>query len=183
MLTDFARDHAFTIAWFGLMIIVWCGWGQEDPPPGWRGWLGLSSVIGGVVAGAFGYGVFLRWAEDSALDGQYVWFGVLTGAQAVLAGAGALYLWRRRRPRWISWWVALIVAAHFIPLALLLSDWSLVALGSVKAVGLVVLGRAAQRGSRPLSRSVCPYMGGTLTLFALASSVLFVTGRGWPWGP
>ncbi len=29
MLTEFARDHAFAIAWFGLMALVWFGWGRR----------------------------------------------------------------------------------------------------------------------------------------------------------
>ena len=33
VLTDFARDHAFTIAWFGLMTFVWFDWGQEAHRP------------------------------------------------------------------------------------------------------------------------------------------------------
>lgn len=43
MLTDFVRDHAFTIAWFGLMTMVWLGWAQEDPPERLRLPLGVGS--------------------------------------------------------------------------------------------------------------------------------------------
>lgn len=45
VLTDFARDHAFTIVWFGLMTFVWCGWGQGDPlrlGGGGSGWVRCS---------------------------------------------------------------------------------------------------------------------------------------------
>src|SRR5690625_6334634 len=78
MLTEFARDHAFTIAWFGLMTMVWFGWGQEDPPQRWRWRLGAGSVLGLSLLGVFGYGVVLRWGDGTALEGRYSWFGVLT---------------------------------------------------------------------------------------------------------
>jgi len=115
--TDFIRDHAFTIAWFGLMAFVWFGWGQEDPPPAWRSWLGAGSVMGLLLAGLFGYGVFARWSEGSALEGRYPWFGLVVGLEVLLAVVGCLFLHRRGKGRWMAWWVALVVALHFVPLA------------------------------------------------------------------
>lgn len=181
MLTDFARDHAFTIAWFGLMAFVWFGWGQEGPRQEWRPWLGLGSALGVVIAGVFGYGVFLRWEGGSALEDVYAWFGVLTAAQVVAAGLGSWWLWRRQRARWIAWWVAVVVAVHFIPLAVFLGDWSLVGLVLVQAVGLVTLRGSGRLGSGPTSRLVGPLMGATLLAFALVSAVLFVLRVGLPW--
>ncbi len=32
MLAEFPANQAFTVAWFGLMTLVWSGWAQEDPP-------------------------------------------------------------------------------------------------------------------------------------------------------
>ncbi|MDO5500878.1 MAG: hypothetical protein Q4F67_14480, partial [Propionibacteriaceae bacterium] len=125
MLTEFARDHVFTIAWFGLMALVWFGWGQEDPPGKWRGWLGAGSVIGLAFAGLFGYGVFARWETGTAMEGKYSWFGVLVGAELILAAMGCLILARTGRGRWMAWWVALVVALHFLPLVFILDDPSL----------------------------------------------------------
>lgn len=181
MLTEFARDHAFTIAWFGLMTMAWLGWGQEDPPQRWRWRLGVGSILGVVLAGSFGYGVFVRWGEESALDGQYEWFGVLVLLEVLLAGVGCLVLWRRQQSRWMAWWVALIVALHFIPLAFLLNDWSLTTLGAVQAGCLFMLLPRLRAAEGTTSRLVGPVMGVTLLVFAAASVVVFAITEGVPW--
>lgn len=181
MLTEFARDHAFTIAWFGLMAMVWFGWGQEDPPPEWRWRLGVGSVLGVVLLGLFGYGVFVRWGEGTALDGRYEWFGVLVLLEVLLAGVGCLVLWKRRRSRWMAWWVALVVALHFIPLAFLLDYWSLTALGVIQTVCLIVLVPRLRAADATTSRLVGPVMGVSLLVFATVSVVVFAVTQGAPW--
>lgn len=181
MLTDFARDHAFTIAWFGVMAFVWFGWGQEDPPPRWRWRLGAGSAVGVVLAGVFGYALALRWDDPTALEGRYAWFGGLVLAEVLLAGIGCLVLARRRRSRWMSWWVAVVVASHFVPLALLLDDWSLIGLGAGQVVLLLALLPRLRRDSAPTSRLAGPVMGGSLLVFALVSVVVFLDRTGLPW--
>lgn len=181
MLTDFARDHAFTIAWFGLMSMVWFGWAQEDPPPSWRWKLGAGSVVGIALAAIFGFGVFSRWNEASALEGRYAWFGLLVAAEVVAAGAGCLYLARTGRTRWMAWWVAAVVAAHFLPLAWLLQD---VSLSGCAVVQLAALGASVPRLRRsdvPTSRVAGPIMGGTLLAFAVVSAAVFAATTGAPW--
>lgn len=181
MLTEFVRDHAFTIAWFGLMAVVWFGWGQEDPPDSWRWKLGVGSGLGVVLAGLFGYGMVIRWNEGGALDGQEAVFGQLVGAEVLLAGLGCLWLWRSRRTRWSAWWVALVVALHFVPLAFILRDWSLVGLGLLQAIGLAALMPRLRRADGPTSRLVGPLMGVSLLGFGLLSSVVFLVRSGTPW--
>lgn len=177
MLTELARDHAFTIAWFGLMTMVWLGWGQEAPPEQWRWRLGVGSLLGMLLVGAFGFGVVRRWEEATALEGRYPWFGVLVLLEVVAAGIGCFVLWRRGEQRWMAWWVALVVALHFVPLALLLDDWSLAALGLVQAVLLIALMPRLKRTTEPTSRLVGPLMGATLLAFA----VVFLVKAGSPW--
>lgn len=181
MLTEFVRDHAFTIAWFGLMAVVWFGWAQEDPRPRWRWWLGAGSVLGIAIAGVFGYAVGRRWDEPSALEGFYAWFGVLTLVEVVLGAVGAIILWRRGRSRWIAWWIGFVVALHFMPLAFLLRDWSLIVLGVVQALALAALIPRISRDDAVSSRLVGPVMGGTLLAFAAASIVVFYRSEGLPW--
>ncbi|HIV57591.1 MAG TPA: hypothetical protein H9902_06500 [Candidatus Stackebrandtia faecavium] len=181
MLTDFVRDHAFTIAWFGLMALVWFGWAQEDPPDKWRPWLGAGSGAAVLIAGPFGYAVALRWNDGSALDGQEPLFGLIVLAEFVLAGLGCLVLWRRRQTRWMAWWVALIVGLHFVPLAFLLDDLSLIGLSTVQTVGLCVVARRLRGSAGTTSHIVGALMGVTLLVFALFSIVVFTVTVGAPW--
>ncbi|SDL23710.1 hypothetical protein [Nonomuraea jiangxiensis] len=176
MLTEFLRDQCFTTAWFGLMAFVWFGWSQEDPPRSWRVWLGVASVLGVGFAVAFGVLTAANWDQPSALEGKYAWFGVLVAAEVVAAGAGCLLLGRRGASRWMAWWVALVVAAHFLPLALLLNDIGVAVVGVVQ---LVVLGVAAPRlraTTTASSRTAGPIMGTTLLLSAAISTAIALPG-------
>lgn len=181
VLTDFARDHAFTITWFGLMAFVWFGWGQEDPPARWRGWLGAGSLLGLVFAGSFGVSVARLWKDGTALDGAYWSFGVVVLLEVLAAGVGCLLLWKRRQARWMAWWVALIVALHLIPLAFYFDDWAHAVLGVIQAAGLLLLVPRFRRNSKPTSRLVGPLMGTSFLVFSAVSASLFVVQRGLPW--
>lgn len=181
MLTDFARDHAFTIAWFGLMTMVWFGWGQEDPPRAWRWRLGVGSMAGVVLAAVFGAGVAVRWGDGGALDGRYHWFGLLVALEVIAAAIGCVLLARSGRTRWMAWWVAVVVAAHFAPLAFLLEDWSLAVFAVVQLIALAALLPRLRASPMPTSRLVGPVMGATLLAFAVISAVLFLVTEGTPW--
>ncbi|HEX6360578.1 hypothetical protein [Actinophytocola sp.] len=176
MLTDFLRDQVFTTAWFGLMAFVWFGWSQEDPPKRWRVWLGLGSVLGLGFAAAFGVLTATNWDEPTALEGKYVWFGVLVAAEVVAAGVGCLVLARRGASRWMAWWVAVVVAAHFPPLALFLDDIGVALVGVVQLVALGMVARRLRGDTVTSSRLAGPVMGATLLLSAAISAVLTVPG-------
>lgn len=181
MLTEFARDHAFTVAWFGLMTVVWFGWAQEDPPRSWRWKLGVGSTLGAVLAALFGFAVSLRWSDGSALDGSYHWFGVLVGVEVLAAGVGCLVLALRGQSRWMCWWVAVVVALHFLPLSVLLADFSIAVVGLVQCGAIVALIPSLRRTDIPTSRYVGPTMGAVLLLFAVVSASMFITTIGLPW--
>ncbi|WP_374928977.1 hypothetical protein [Kytococcus sedentarius] len=114
-------------------------------------------------------------------EGKYAWFGVLVAAELVLAGVGCLVLARRGRADWMAWWVALVVALHFIPLAFILDDLSLVLLGAVQAIGLFALVPRLRGAGGPTSRLVGPWMGPSLLAFAVLSMVVFLSRTGTPW--
>jgi hypothetical protein len=174
MFSDFLRDEYFTTAWFGVMAFVWFGWSQEDPPARWRLWLGIGSGIGLVVAVPFGILTATNWSSPTALDGSYQWFGVLVGAEVLLAGAGCLVLARRGAGRWMAWWVAAVVAIHFLPLALLLSAPGVAIVGVVQLVALVALLPRLRDAEFPSSRLAGPTMGVSLLLSAATSAALSV---------
>ncbi|MEV5890176.1 hypothetical protein [Nonomuraea fuscirosea] len=176
MLTEFLRDQFFTTAWFGLMAFVWFGWSQESPDRRWRVWLGAGSVLGIGIAVAFGVLTAANWDQPTALDGKYAWFGVLVAAEVVAAGAGCLLLSRRGASRWMAWWVALVVAAHFLPLALLLNDLGVAVVGLVQLAALGLVARPLRATSTPSSRSAGPIMGATLLLSAAIGALIAVSG-------
>lgn len=92
MATEFLRDTLFDTAWFGLMSVVWFGWAQERPPRGWPARLGVGSVLSLLLTFGFGILVALNWEAASAMSGREAWFGVLVGAEVVLAGVACLVL-------------------------------------------------------------------------------------------
>jgi hypothetical protein len=174
MLTEFVRDHYFTTAWFGLMAMVWFGWAQEDPPKRWRAWLGAGSVLGILFAVGFGVLTALNWDEPTALEGRYPWFGVLVAAEVVAAGAGCFVLARRGAARWMAWWVAIVVAAHFLPLALLLEDVGIAVAGLVQLVALGAVVPRLRAGDATSSRLAGPVMGVILLVSAAIGALLTV---------
>jgi hypothetical protein len=75
----------------------------------------------------------------------------------------------------VAWWVALVVALHFLPLGLLLQDLSIFAVGMVLAVALLVF-LARLRGSRvPTSAVVGVLMGSVLLVFGLTTGGIALT--------
>ena len=181
MLTEFVRDHAFTIAWFGLMTMVWLGWAQEDPPKSWRPWLGVGSGLGIVFAGVFASATVLRWGEGGALDENWLAFAILVWAEVIAGLVAALVLVRRKQKRWMAWWIALIVALHFVPLAFILGDLSLILLGAVQLVGLFLVVPRLRRSEGATATLAGPVMGVTLLVFAVVSTIVFLLRYGSPW--
>lgn len=172
MLSEFVRDQTFTVAWFGLMAFVWLGWAQEDPLPSWRKWLGLGSVLG--IALALGFGVLTarHWSDGTALTDRYHWFGVLVAVEVAAAGAGCAVLARRNAERWTAWWVALVVALHFLPLSALLEDPSIAVFGLLQCAALALLARSLRRSDVTTSRHAGPLMGTSLLAYAALSAAL-----------
>lgn len=171
MFPDFLRDAVFTVAWFGLMTMVWFGWAQEDPPRSWRVWLGAGSVLGTLIAIGFGVATALNWDSPSALQGRYHWFGVLVGVELLLAGGGCAFLAKTHRQRWMAWWVGLVVAAHFVPLAWLLDDVSIAVVRVLELVILAGLYVRLRSGTRTTSALVGVVMGIGLLGYAVIGCV------------
>ena len=174
MAADFLRDGLVVFAWFGLMAFVWLGWAQEDPPPGTSIWLGLGSGVGLLAAVGGGLLVWQHWDSSSALDGQYASFGLLVGAEVLLAGLSCLVLWRLGRTPWFSVGVAVVVALHFVPLGLMLSDPALVALGVVQVTLVIAAARVAHARQLTPSFAVGVAMGATLLAAAAIAAAVWV---------
>ncbi|ACQ81825.1 conserved hypothetical protein [Beutenbergia cavernae DSM 12333] len=174
MLTEFTRDALFTAGWFGLMAMVWFGWAQEAPPRSWRVWLGAGSVVGTLLAVGCGVAVPMNWDSPSALEGRYAWFGVLVAVDVLAAGVGCWVLARRGAARWMAWWVALVVAVHFLPLAWLLEDAGMALVGAGLTVALLVLRPRLRDRPGPTSAVVGVTMGATLLAAGLVAAAVGV---------
>ncbi|QKW36289.1 hypothetical protein HUT06_21505 [Actinomadura sp. NAK00032] len=107
-----------------------------------------------------------NWDEPTALEGRYPWFGALVATEVIAAGAGCLSLARRAASRWMAWWVAVVVAAHFLPLAQLLEDAGVAVVGVVQLVALCSVAPRPRHTTARTSRSAGPIMGATLLLSA-----------------
>lgn len=129
----------------------------------------------------FGSAVVVRWDQGSALEGREAWFGILVGVEVLAAGLGCLALRWKDRGRWMAWWVAVVVAAHFIPLAVLLDDLSLLALAAIQIALLVALRGRLKASEVTTSRLAGPAMGASLLGFACVSVVVFAFSEGSPW--
>lgn len=182
MITEFLRDQAFAIAWFGVMSFAWFGWAQEDPRPRWRAPLGIGSVVGVLIAVPFGLIIWRNWDTPTALEGQYWVFGLIVAIEAILIGTGCIVLAKRHQQRWFGWWIALCVALHFVPLAWVFADWSFIGLALVQVIGLIAMLPALRRANYQTSRSACPWMGATFLLYALISGAIFLSEYGFPVG-
>lgn len=169
---DEVRDSLFTTAWFGLMTMVWLGWAQEAPPARLRPWLAVGSGLGVVVAVGFGVLTARHWSDTTALEGRHTAFGVVVVVEVLLAGGGAGLLATTGRGRWVAWWIALVVALHFVSLAWVFRGPSLALLGAVEVGALVVVALLVRNEVYPTSRWVGPVMGVTILGFALVNGVV-----------
>lgn len=176
VLTDLLRDHLVAVAWLALMAFAWCGWAQEDPPSRLRPLWGACSVLALALVVPAAIGVVRAWDTPSALDGREALFGLVVLLEVVLCAAGCLLLARRGRSRWFAAWIALVVALHLLPLALLFGDPSYAVLGLFQVLGLLVLRGRMARSEAPTSRWAAPWMGVTFLVFSGASAVILLIG-------
>lgn len=166
------RDLLYTTAWFGLMSMVWFGWGQEAPLARLRPLLIAGSIVGLLVAVGFGVLTALHWQDPTSLEGRYLTFGFIVGAEVGLGGVGAAILGSTGNGRWTAWWVAVVVAMHFLSLAWILHGTSLAVLGVVQVIALIGVAKQMRFGAYPTSRYVGPLMGATLLAYAVVSGVV-----------
>ena len=106
---------------------------------------------------------------------------MVTVIEVLAALLGSIWLHRTGKGRWIAWWIAMVVALHFIPLGLIvLGDLSVVILGCVQAAMLLAIIRSLKRQSGTTSRVVGPMLGATLLIFGLAGAIAYAARWGLP---
>ncbi len=117
---------------FGIFASSWFGWAQEAPPVRWRLPLGVGSVLSLLVAVAGGIYAWRNWSSASALSepGAMRAYGIIVGVEFAIAALGAAVIALAvKRPEYIAPWICLVVGVHFWPLAPLLDNPGLYALG------------------------------------------------------
>jgi hypothetical protein len=182
LITEFLRDQAFTITFFGVMAVVWFGMAQEDPAPRSRLPLWAGSAVGLLMAAAFGVVFGRNWDTPSALDSDVWWvFGVTFIVMSLFIGGGAIFLKIRKRYRWFGWWIALCVAVHFAPLVWVFEDWSYLALSAVQVAGLVLMFPRLKRAEYETSRLACSWLGVTFLAYSVVSAIVFFARYGYPY--
>jgi hypothetical protein len=115
----------------GFFGFVWFGWAQATASPGLRTWLAVAGVAAALVALAGGVQAFRSPAATSVLHDRRARrrYGLAVGVEFALAGVGAAALAVAGQGDFIPVWVCAVVGVHFFPLASLLKDRLLVALG------------------------------------------------------
>lgn len=154
------------------MTSVWLGWAQESPIARLQVPLIVGAVTGLLLAAGFGVMTGLHWGDPTSLEGRYPMFGIVVAVEVVLAGAGALVLTSTGRTQWIAWWVALVVAAHFISLAFIFRGPSLAVLGVLQLAALAGGMLTSWQSFAASSRWVGPLMGFTILGYAVITAAV-----------
>ena len=134
------RDAGITALVLGFFASAWFGWGQAAPPAGLGIWLAVGCLLALVVAAVGAFVGFRSPASTAALHGRAAGrrYGVIVAIEFGLAGLGAGILGAIGQADYVPVWVCAVVGVHLLPLALLLRDLRLVALGVLITIVAVV---------------------------------------------
>jgi hypothetical protein len=172
------RDSAMTGLVLGFFASSWFGGAQERPPDPWRTPLIVGTVASLVVAVGGGVYAWRNWSSSSALgESGAMWrFIIIVWAEVIIAALGAAVLIVRRHTAYLAPWICLVVGLHFLPMAPVLENPSLLLLGglliAVAAVTVLVSRRT------PIAPSAVTGLCAGLTLLGFATRGL-LTASGW----
>lgn len=169
-MAEFIRDAAMTAAIFGFFASAWFGWAQEDPPRTWKAWLVSGSLGGLMVAILGGLVAWQNWDTGTVFDRTTsISFGIVVAIEVVIAALGSWILIRRRHADLVGPWVAFVVGAHFIPLAVLLQYPLFYVVAIALMVGSPIAVLVARRSSITVSAVNGVVAGSILLTAALVS--------------
>jgi len=167
------RDGAMTALILGFFASCWFGWAQERPPAAWRAPLIGGAVLSLVVAAVGGVFAWQNWSGASALGEPDALrqYGILVGIEFGIAALGAAVLVLRGQARYLAPWICLVVGVHFWPLAPVLNNPLLIALGAV-LVAVAVAGMVSARRTDVAPSAVAGAGAGVALLAAAGLGVL-----------
>ena len=125
------KSHGMTALILGFFAFAWFGWGQASASSTLSVGLGVGSVLGILIATAGGVvtlrssGSSTRMADPAVRHRYYV----VVGSEFAILIAGAIWLNTNGHSAYTPAWVCAGVGLHFLPLAQVLDDRSLVPLG------------------------------------------------------
>lgn len=165
------RDRATTALILGFFASAWFGWGHEAPPRALVPWLDAGSLLAilTALAGLVLTIVFRR--EPGAINDRASArrYGIIVGIEFALAGAGAAILGITGAAEFIPVWICAVVGVHFLPLAPVLRNRVLIALGAVTSAVAVTAVVVALTTDVPAGAVTGIGAGATLLAVALYS--------------
>lgn len=168
------RDHAATAVFEGFFACGWFGWGQVAAPTWLRPLLGLGSGLAIAIAISA-----LRKARRQPRSTSHLHqdrdamrrYAILVGIEFATAAIGAIALETAGPARYVPVLVCAVVGAHFYPLAPVLRDRSLIALGTLLCAAAAA-GLATGMSTHTAPSTVTgPLAGCALLIFALTALV------------
>ncbi|MGH3423861.1 MAG: hypothetical protein ACRDO8_03975 [Nocardioidaceae bacterium] len=131
-----ARDAAMMTLFLGFFASAWFSWAQAAPPDPWRAPLDIAAFAALAVAVVGGVQAWRHRSDGSVLaaPGAMRAYNIIVAVEFASCALGALALGWSGHAQYIPVWVALVVGAHFWPLAPLLANRLLVPLGAVLVV-------------------------------------------------
>jgi hypothetical protein len=162
-----SRDGAITASIFGFFGMSWFGWAQAEATPRESVLFGVGSALAAVLLILGVVSIFRIRGEPGAVRDARTGrrFGVIVGVETGLCLVGAFVLGATGQAAYIPAWIALVVGAHFVPLAPLFGDRRLIGLavviGAVAVAGTVI---ALAHGT-PTSTTSAPAAGLALVAY------------------
>ncbi len=129
----------------GFAAMMWFGWGQAQPPPGWTLPLTVGLFAAIAVEGFAGSMVARFRGTATAMQDERVSrrYGITVGVEVAAIALGAVGLGLAGQPAYTAPWILLVVGVHFVPLGRLFDSvdllWSGLVLCAV-AVAAAVTG-------------------------------------------
>jgi hypothetical protein len=139
------RDLSVSALILGFAAMMWFGWGQAQPPPGWTLPLTIGLFAAIAVEGFAGSMVARFRGTATAMQDERVSrrYGITVGVEVAAIALGAVGLGLGGQPAYTAPWILLVVGVHFVPLGRLFDSvdllWSGLVLCAV-AVAAAVTG-------------------------------------------
>ncbi len=177
------RDLSVSALILGFAAMMWFGWGQAQPPPGWSLPLTIG-IFAAIAVEGFAASMVARFRgtatamRDQRVSRQY---GITVGVEVAAIALGAVGLGLAGRPAYTAPWILLVVGVHFLPLGRLFGSVDLLWSGLVLcAVAIVAAVTGAVSAVAP--SAVTGGLGGLVLVVAAVASLGRAARHGRPAG-